>query len=319
MSETSSPALRIPHTPVLLKEVVVYVNAKADGLYLDATFGAGGYSAAILKEGARVIAIDRDPSTKQFADILKEQFGELFAYHNTDFANLSSVEGYLEEGLDGAVYDLGMSSMQIDSNGRGFSFMRDEALDMRMDQREELNAYDVVNTYPEDQLADIIYIYGDERRSRAIAKAIVERRQMSPIATTAELRELIINRVGKSYKDNIDPSTRTFQAIRIEVNDELAQISQSLLEVSRHIKIGGRIVVVSFHSGEDRIVKNIFNELCDKGNKEYDPIFGTVVGDKKTGPLYKKVNNKVITPSKSEIEQNIRSRSAKLRVIERIA
>lgn len=303
------------HVAVLLKEAIDLLNVNKEGIYLDATFGAGGYSRTILEKGAyKLLAIDRDKTTQKFADILQKQFGERFIYHNTDFANIdSALKNFGIESLDGAIYDLGVSSMQLENVGRGFSFLKDEELDMRMDQSEAISAYDVVNNYTEKQLADIIYNFGDERKSRAIARAIVARRGESSIKTTLELRNIVIEAIGRRYNDSIDPSTRTFQAIRIEVNNELEQIKLSLQAVSKYIKLGGRIAVVSFHSGEDRIVKEVFNFLC---KTESDPIFGGKFA--KDGPLFKKVNNKVIMASESEVKHNIRSRSAKLRVIERV-
>lgn len=306
------------HISVLLDEAIDLLNVKKEGIYLDATFGAGGYSKAILEKGAyRLLAIDRDQTTKKFADLLQEKFGEHFIYYNTDFAHLdSSLKIYGIKSLDGAIYDLGISSMQLENEGRGFSFLKDEALDMRMDQSQPLSAYQVINNYSESQLADIIYKFGDEKYSRAIARAIIARRKDNSIKTTGELRNIIIEGIGRKYNDSIDPSTRTFQAIRIEVNNELEQIKLSLHKVSQYIKLGGRIAVVSFHSGEDRIVKEMFSMLCGKTQVEYDPIFGTKYT--KEGPLYKKINNKVIMPSEVEVKRNIKSRSAKLRVIERI-
>ncbi len=215
--------------------------------------------------------------------------------------------------VNGIVYDIGVSSMQLDNKERGFSFESNHALDMRMDRNQALTAEHVVNTYTQEQLADILYYYGGERKSRAIASKIVYTRGATPITTTKQLRDIIIAAVGR-YNDKIDPATRSFQALRIEVNDELKQLEQSLHDAAGLLKKGGKLIVVTFHSGEDRIVKKIFNQLCGK-TQEVWPI---MMQEQRADATFKKLHGKVITASAQEVQQNPRARSAKLRAIQKI-
>lgn len=261
------------HTPVLLNEMIDALAPHKGGNYIDATFGGGGYTRAILQTGARVIAFDRDPFVKQFAEGV-----ELIQ------APFSQMAEHVQEKVDGVVFDFGVSSFQIDTPDRGFSFQHEGPLDMRMGEG-ELTAALVVNTYAEKNLAEIIYTYGEEHSSRFIAKLIVENR---PFHTTKKLADLLAKHV--KGKPHLHSATLTFQALRIYVNDELHEIQAGLEAALNLLKPGGRIVTISFHALEDRIVKQFFKTH----NLE---------------PIYKRV----ITSSKQEIKKNPRSRSARLR------
>lgn len=302
------------HTPVLLNEMLKYLAPKEEGIYLDATFGAGGYSKAILESSnCQVLAIDRDPSVIKYAKELKEQYHQRFNFAHASFKELKSVVSD-KVYFDGIVFDLGVSSMQLDEANRGFSFINSAPLDMRMDQNSPLTASTIVNEYSERQLTDIIFKYGDERKSRRIAKAIVDYRANKKVETTDELAD-IIRQAARPYHDKIDPSTRTFQAIRIEVNDELKQIEQGLINAKSLLKSGGKLLVVSFHSGEDTIVKKLFNEWCGHLPRQNRHLpFLDNKGNVGFGFLFKGV----VMPSEEEIAFNSRSRSAKLRGVIRI-
>jgi 16S rRNA (cytosine1402-N4)-methyltransferase len=304
------------HTPVLLKEVIEYLEPKNGGIYIDCTFGGGGYSANILQMGAaKLIAFDRDESVVPIAYEFAQKYGDRFQFYNLPNSQIGSVLNGISGSVDGIVYDIGVSSMQIDTPSRGFSFQKEGPLDMRMDQREGLSAYDVVNNYTEAELARIIYEYGDERKSRSIAREIIAARSISPIKTTTELTRIVLKAVNL-YKDDINPATRTFQALRIEVNKELEQLKSSLHAAKSLLKVKGRMVVVSFHSGEDKIVKSLFNEWCGKKcnlNKylpQLEPDFKS--------PEFKFLHKGVISASDEEVRVNPRARSAKLRAIEKL-
>jgi 16S rRNA (cytosine1402-N4)-methyltransferase len=217
--------------------------------------------------------------------------------------------------IDGIVYDIGVSSMQIDTPSRGFSFQLEGPLDMRMDQRDGASAYDVVNNYPEAELARVIYEYGDERKSRMIAREIIAARNIKPVETTIELVRIIQKAVG-SYRDEINPATRTFQALRIEVNKELEQLKSSLQAAKSLLRLGGRMVVVSFHSGEDKIVKSLFNDWCGKkaNLNKYLPEQAL----DRVAPQFKFLQKSVVTASEVEVMNNPRARSARLRAIEKL-
>ncbi len=262
------------HTPVLLTEMLTALNPKSGEIYIDATFGGGGYTRAILSKGARVIAFDRDPFVKQFAqgvDLIQAPF--------------SQMAHYVHEKVDGVVFDFGVSSFQLDNPGRGFSFQSNGPLDMRMGEG-KVTAALVVNSYGEKDLADIIYTYGEEHKSRLIAKLIVQHR---PFRTTKELADLIAKHV--KGKPRLHPATQTFQALRIYVNDELHEIQAGLESALSLLKPGGKIVTVSFHALEDRIVKQFFKAHHLKTNKKH-----------------------VMKPSKEELKLNPRARSARLRM-----
>ena len=303
-----------PHIPVLLKEVMEQISPKNGGIYVDGTFGAGGYTRAALQAAdCKVYAIDRDPDAIANGQSLAEKFnGRLKLLHGTfgKMKELLQDEGI--EHVDGVMLDIGVSSMQIDQAERGFSFQKDGALDMRMSQN-GLSAADVVNKYGEKEIADIIYLYGEERYSRRIAAAIVSRRKERAFLTTLDLAH-VIRSVVPHKKNDIDPATRTFQALRIYVNDELEQLRSGLSEAEALLTHGGRMAVVSFHSLEDRIVKNLIQEKSGKTARpsRYLP---DVRGATAT---LKPLTKKPIVPSSQECLENPRARSARLRSAERL-
>ena len=306
------------HTPVLINEVMKYLAPQKGEYVIDATFGAGGYSKQILKDSeCSLLAVDRDISTKAFADQLAKDYPLRFQYLNLDFGNLEQVvEQYqAATSFDGIVFDIGVSSMQLDIPERGFSFQADGPLDMRMDQRSSLSAFEIVNTYEERKLADVIYQLGGERKSFRIAKAIVHAREIGQIQSTKELSKIIHSAVGH-YRDEINPATRTFQAIRMEVNDELNQLQQGLQHAKSLLKVGGRLLVVTFHSGEDRIAKQFFNQLC--GREDHANRHLPSRDEKKTPASFSFLFKGTIKADYEEIKRNPRARSAKLRGIMRI-
>jgi 16S rRNA (cytosine1402-N4)-methyltransferase len=240
-----------PHTPVLLSEVLEALSPLEGARIVDGTFGAGGYSRALLEAGASVVAIDRDPSVDSFAASLSADYPGRFSFVSGAFSVLDELAGGMP--VDGVVLDIGVSSMQLDEADRGFSFMRDGPLDMRMASQGE-SAADLVNGLDEADLANLLYAYGEERKSRRIAHSIVAARAAAPIATTAELARLIEKTIGRKPGD-AHPATRSFQALRIAVNDEFGELVEGLFAAERLLPEGGRLAVVTFHSLEDRIVK----------------------------------------------------------------
>ncbi len=305
---------KAPHIPVLLSEVVGQIAPKDGGVYVDATFGAGGYSRAVLDAADCVVyAIDRDPDAIAEGLVLVEKYGgRLKLLHGTfgEMRGLLAAQGV--ESVDGVMMDIGVSSMQIDRAERGFSFQKDGVLDMRMSQS-GLSAADVVNKYGEKEIADIIYLYGEERFSRRIAAAIVAARKTAPFKTTLELAAAVRS-VMPRKRDEIDPATRTFQALRIYVNDELGQLRSGLSGAEALLKKGGRMAVVSFHSLEDRIVKNFIQE---KSGKTANPS-RYLPERSETAATLKPLTKKPILPSMEECQRNPRSRSARLRSAERL-
>lgn len=306
----------------MLPEVLESLNPVKGGVYVDGTFGAGGYTRAILDQAeCTVIAIDRDEDADARAQDLSDRYGDRFVFQAGCFGDverLLSDAGFAQ--VDGFVLDLGVSSFQIDEAGRGFSFRFDGPLDMRMglaadDGSGAMSAADIVNTYPEEQLADIIYLYGEERKSRRVAKAIVARRKEQKFETTLDLADLVRSCVPKS-KDGIDPATRTFQALRIAVNDELGELERALDAAQRILKPGGRLVVVSFHSLEDRMVKGYLKDKSSGGGSGGSRYMPAVQSDKQV--IFELVSRKAILPSDKEVAENARSRSAKLRVAARV-
>ncbi len=277
------------HIPVMLNEVLQYLAPKAGETYFDCTFGAGGYSKAILNScDCKLLAMDQDPSVIEYAKQIKS---EKFIFVNQNFVNIHEVAVQNDvEKVDGIVFDLGVSSMQLDQAERGFSFNKEARLDMRM-SKTGIDAWEVVNKYTEEDLADIIYYYGEEHFARRIARKIVQMRAISPINTTTELAKLVSYVVKKTGK--IDPATKTFQAIRIYVNDELKVLKQALKCSFDLLKVGGKILVVSFQGLEDRITKDFIAQTHN-------------------------ASAKLIKPSEEEIKSNPRARSAKLRIIMRI-
>jgi len=293
------------HKSVLLQETVIGLNLPKDGVVVDGTFGGGGHSQFVSQNfpEVKIIAIDQDKGAWEKA---KDKFTNIknVVFHNNNFREIKDVlEKYGLEKVDGIILDLGLSSDQLDASGRGFSFMRDEPLLMTMKENpslEDITAKDIVNSWKEENLADIIYGYGEEQFSRRIAKGIVEARKIKPIETTFELIEIINKSVPNLYKKGkIHPATKTFQALRIAVNDELGAIEEGLKNGFEVLKSKRRMSVISFHSLEDRIVKRFFKEKEKNGE----------------GIL---INKKPIIASEIEIKENPRSRSAKLRIIEKI-
>ena len=303
-----------PHIPVLLKEVMEQISPKDGGIYIDGTFGAGGYTRAALQAAdCKVYAIDRDPDAIAGGQALVEEFnGRLHLLHGTFGKMKELLNDENIEHVDGVMLDIGVSSMQIDRADRGFSFQKDGALDMRMSQN-GLSAADVVNKFGEKEIADIIYLYGEERYSRRIAAAIVSRRKERAFSTTLDLAH-VIRSVVPHKKDDIDPATRTFQALRIYVNDELEQLRSGLSGAEALLNHGGRMAVVSFHSLEDRIVKNF---IAEKSGKTARP--SRYLPDvRETVATLKPLTKKPIVPSSQECLENPRARSARLRSAERL-
>lgn len=304
---------KTPHIPVLLNEVVESIAPKDGGIYVDGTFGAGGYTRAVLDAAdCTVYAIDRDPDAIREGQKLVDAYkGRLHLLHGTFGEMAELVRGEGVDFVDGVMLDIGVSSMQIDRAERGFSFQKDGALDMRMSQN-GLSAADVLNTFGEREIADIIYKYGEERFSRRIAAAVVEQRKTAPFKTTLEFADLI-RRTVPHKREDIDPATRSFQALRIYVNDELGQLESGLSAAHNLLKAGGRMAVVSFHSLEDRIVKTFMQE---KSGKTANPSRYMPVVEKQAATL-KTITKKPILPTESETKFNPRARSARLRVAEK--
>lgn len=292
------------HIPVMLREVLQYLQPQAGEIYVDATFGNGGYSKAILDSCAcKVIAIDRDPNVKIRANEFKNLYGSRFDFRAGKFGDFADL---VAEKINGAVFDIGVSSMQLDNAERGFSFAKEAELDMRM-SCEGKSAKDIVNYCSEKELADILYQFGEEYKSRQIAARIVAYRQHKKIETTTELAEIIYTVIHKRNGE-IDPATKSFQALRIAVNDELGELQKGLKGAADCLHSSGRLVVVDFHSLEDRIAKNFFKENSPKKIRvsKYAPDLLT------DNSLFAQVS-KVIVPSKEECLSNPRARSAKLR------
>jgi len=299
------------HVPVLLSEVIEALEPAAGETYIDATFGAGGYTRAILSAAnCRVIALDRDPEAIQGGQALVAEFAPRLTLIETPFSELAATAQSLGlAAVDGVVMDIGVSSMQLDDPERGFSFLRDGPLDMRMSQS-GTSAADVVNKLDDDQIADILYQFGDERRSRAIARAIVKTREEAPITTTSQLAGLVERVLGRARGDEKHPATRTFQALRIYVNDELGELERGLAAAEALLRPGGRLVVVTFHSLEDRIVKRFLQKRSGKeeGVSRYLPKQAQTLS-----PSFRIVNTRGSTPSTGETDINPRARSARLR------
>lgn len=305
------------HISVLLNESIEGLNLKEDGIYVDCTLGYAGHSSEILKRVRRgyLFAIDQDKDAIKSSRERLSKIGDNFTIIKSNF---SCLKKELNERninfVDGFLFDLGVSSVQLDEEKRGFSYHSDAKLDMRMDQDAKLSAYDVVNTYSEEKLKEIFYKFGEEKYSSSIARNIVKYRQDKEILTTLELSDIIVNSVPMKERRNHHPARKVFQAIRIEVNHELDILENSIKDALSMLNVGGRICIITFHSLEDRIVKNVFKEYT-----EVDPLVkGLPDIPKEYLPDYKLVNKNVIVPSDEELERNNRSRSAKLRIIERI-
>jgi len=304
---------RAPHTPVLVREVVELLAAERGGFFVDATVGAGGHARALLEAapGVRLLALDRDPDALALARERLAGFGERVRFAEANFGDLASaLEGFPPP--DGILADLGLSSMQLEEPSRGFSFRRDGPLDMRM-SRSGRSAADVVATASAEELSRIFFEYGEERMAVKIARAILEERSREPITTTRQLSR-IVARV-KGDREKIDPATRVFQALRIEVNEELQALSRFLAAAVEKLNAGGRLAVLSYHSLEDRMVKDTFRKqtgvcLCP-------PKLPVCVCGARRALLV--LTRRPIRPKDSEVHRNPRSRSARLRVAEKIA
>jgi len=312
----------LPHKPVLYKEIIHALQPHAGGRYVDGTVGAGGHARGILEACApdgRLLGLDVDPQALAIARETLAPYEHRIHLAQASYTTLSmQLKNLGWDSVDGILLDLGASSMQFDTVERGFSFQHDAPLDMRFGPHIPQTAADIVNSYSERELADLIYEYGEERDSRKIARAIVKAR---PLHTTRELVAVIESVSARSFGrlrtargDRVHPATRTFQALRIAVNDELASVTEMLPQAAASLKVGGRIAVIAFHSLEDRIVKDFFREQSrDLVNPPYERIYA----EERKATL-KEVNRKPITPSGEEIKNNPRARSAKLRVAEKL-
>ncbi len=303
-----------PHIPVLLDPILEAVSP-VQGRWLDGTFGAGGYTRALLDAGASTVyAIDRDPEVFERAKAWSGDYGDRLVLISGTFGNLDQLAeeaGALS--LDGVVLDIGVSSMQLDQAERGFSFIQDGPLDMRMSQ-DGMTAADIVNTADEAVLADILYLYGEERASRRIARRIVEARKTTKFATTKQLADVVEGALPRSKPGQAHPATRSFQALRIAVNNELGELVRGLVAAEAALGEGGLLAVVTFHSLEDRIVKRFIQARSEQARtNRYAPEAKTTVSQ------FEKVSRRAIGPSDEELELNPRSRSAKLRVARRTA
>ena len=309
--------MEFKHKPVLLAECISGLKIKPDGIYVDGTLGGAGHSLEIVKKlsnKGRLIGIDRDEDALKAAkEKLKEFKNVTYIHDNHD--NIKEILKKLNiDKVDGILLDLGVSSYQLDERERGFSYLGENELDMRMDRSQELTAKDVVNNYKEEKLAKIIYDYGEERYARRIARTICEKREEKPIETTKELVEIIENSIPKSKQNDGHPAKRTFQAIRIEVNNEIKPLYDTITNCIDCLNPGGRLCVITFHSLEDRCVKFAFQDAIGKCTCPPDLPY-CVCGAKSKGRI---VTKKITVASKKEKEENPRSKSAKLRIFEKI-
>lgn len=307
------------HVSVLLDECIKYLDIKPDGIYVDGTLGLGGHSSEIAKrlgEGGRLIAIDRDLASIERASARLAPWADRVTIVHGNFRDVAAIldeQGI--EAVDGMLFDLGVSSPQLDDGQRGFSYMQDAPLDMRMDPSDNVDAWFIVNRWPEEKIARILHDYGDERYAKRIAAAIVARRQEKEIETTLELVDVIKSAMpAAALREKQHPAKRSFQAIRIAVNDELSAVSQMMETAPDRLKVGGRLCVISFHSLEDRIIKNAIHERengCTCPREAPVCTCGFV-------QTLRSVTRKPVTPTDEELVLNPRSRSAKLRVAERV-
>ncbi len=305
------------HISVLLKESIEELNIKEDGIYVDCTLGYAGHSSEILKriKKGHLFAFDQDQEAINSSNEKLSKIGDNFTIIKSNFKYMKEkLESLGITEVDGILFDLGVSSPQLDNVERGFSYHHDAKLDMRMDQSNPFSAYDVVNTYSDKELARIFFEYGEEKYSNSIAKNIVKYREAKPIETTLELVDIIKKSVPEKYSRDKHPARKVFQAIRIEVNHELEILKQAILDAASMLKVDGRLCIITFHSLEDRIVKNTFKELTTVD----DMVKGLPNIPDKYLKDYELVTRKSIVPSNEEIENNNRSRSSKLRVLKRI-
>lgn len=305
------------HISVLLNESISSLNLKENSIIVDATLGYGGHSSSILdriKKGY-LFAFDQDSEAIRHSTDRLSKIGTNFTIIKSNFKNMKEELNKRNiYKVDGVLFDLGVSSPQLDEKERGFSFHEDAPLDMRMDRDQKLTAYDVVNTYSKEELSKIFFKYGEDKFSNNIAKKIVEYRSTKPIETTLELVEIIKTAVPMKFRIDKHPARQIFQAIRIEVNHELDVIEPAINQALEMLNVGGRVAVITFHSLEDRLVKNIFREKCKIDEK----LKGLPNIPEEYLPDFKLVENKAIVPSEEELKRNPRARSSKLRVIERI-
>ena len=292
------------HQAVLTAEVLTFLAPQRGGLFVDCTVGLGGHARVLLEHGAsRVIGLDRDREALSQAHTALSAWAEHVELHHANYKDVDAVLSASQiSSVDGVLADLGVSSLHLDGEGRGFSFRRDEPLDMRMDQSAGQTAADLIRNTSEQALADIIFKYGEERQSRRIARAIVEARRTSPVTSTGDLASIVRRSLRRRGYTRIDPATRTFQAIRIWVNQELEGLEVALEAMCRRLRMGARLVVISFHSLEDRIVKHTFRAL-ERGGEV----------------AIRVLTKRPVIPQDEEVERNPRARSAKLRVAERVA
>jgi len=305
------------HVSVLLEEAIRGLNLKEDGIYVDCTLGYAGHSSEILKRVRRgcLFAFDQDSDAIEYSKIRLSKIGNNFTIIYSNFVNLKEeLEKRNVKKVDGILFDLGVSSVQLDEKDRGFSYHNDARLDMRMDKNNPLSAYEVVNNYDEKMLSDIFFKYGEEKFSKSIARNIVKYRETKKIETTLELVEIIKNSMPMKAKRDKHPARKVFQAIRIEVNHELDILEKTMLDALSMLNVNGRLAVITFHSLEDRIIKNIFKEKTHID----DMVKGLPIIPEEYMSNFRLVNNKAIVPSLFELENNNRARSAKLRIIERI-
>lgn len=311
--------MEFAHIPVMLDECLEGLNIKADGIYVDGTVGGAGHSIEIVKrlsENGRLICVDKDEDALKAAGERLAPYSDRVTFIHDDYKNLVAELDSIGVGkVDGILLDLGVSSYQLDNAERGFSYMKDAPLDMRMDRSQRISAYEVVNGYSESELARILFDYGEEKLARQIARNIIKARAEKPIETTLELAKIVeATYPAKTRWKFGHPAKRTFQAIRIEVNDELSSLGEAVTQMARRLEKGGRMAVITFHSLEDRIVKSAFKELSLACTCPPDfPV--CVCGKVQEVEL---VNKKPIVASEGELEKNSRSQSAKLRVIEKL-
>lgn len=311
--------MEFAHIPVMLNECIEGLNIKADGTYVDGTVGGAGHSIEIVKrlsENGRLICVDKDEDALKAAGERLAPYKDRVTFIHDDYKNLVNELDSIGVGkVDGILLDLGVSSYQLDNAERGFSYMKDAPLDMRMDRSQRISAHEVVNDYTESELARILFDYGEEKLARQIARNIVRARSEKPIETTLELAKIVEDTYPAKTRWKFGhPAKRTFQAIRIEVNDELSSLGEAVTAMARRLEKGGRMAVITFHSLEDRIVKSAFKELSLACTCPPDfPV--CVCGKVQEVEL---VNKKPITASEEELENNSRSQSAKLRVIEKL-
>ncbi len=305
------------HYSVMLKESIEGLNINPDGIYVDATLGYGGHSSEILKKlnHGHLYAFDQDKEAIEYSKDRLLKINNNFTLIYSNFCNLKEkLKEQKINKVDGIIFDLGLSSPQIDDSSRGFTFMKEAPLDMRMNQANKLTAEKIVNEYSIEELTNIFYTYGEEKMSKVIAKKICSERENKEIKTTKELVDIIANAVGAKYFNKQHPERQIFQAIRIEVNQELTVLASVLPDAIEMLKPGGRISVITFHSLEDRIVKQIFK----KESEVNELVKGLPEIPEEYKPKIKIINKKPILPSEKELKENSRSKSAKLRIVERI-